>query len=120
MSSRPADESTSDNDFSKAPPNGTVVDSIEQTKANEEIREEYFDKLRMWLTTVHGCQLYYSQLQHDLLLEQYQQQESKPTNDEEEKEKEKEEEKEKVTAVNDVEASDQFVGEFDFSYNIIP
>lgn len=59
----PADKSASNNDDSSNISNGTH----NTNKTNQEIREEYFNKLQSWLTTVNSYQCYYNKLQQDSL-----------------------------------------------------
>lgn len=50
------------------------TDDKSNTKiTNKEIREEYFNKLRSWLTTVNSYECYYNKLQQELLQNNYQQ-----------------------------------------------
>ncbi|XP_025207567.1 protein FAM8A1 [Melanaphis sacchari] len=46
-------------------------DSKNTQLTNKEAREEYFDKLRLWLTTVNSYQLYYNKLQQESLQKYY-------------------------------------------------
>lgn len=59
----PADKSASNNDDLSSHSNGTQ----NTNKTNKEIREEYFNKLRSWLTTVNSYQCYYNKFQQDSL-----------------------------------------------------
>lgn len=49
------------------------------SKTNKEIREEYFNQLRSWLTTVNNYQCYYNKLQQECLQKNYQQVPKNPT-----------------------------------------
>lgn len=48
-------------------------------KSNKEIREEYFNKLRSWLSTVNNYQCYYNKLQQDLIKKKNKQVSKNPT-----------------------------------------
>lgn len=48
-------------------------------KTNKEIREEYFNQLRSWLTTVNNYQCYYNKFQQESLQNNYQQILKNPT-----------------------------------------
>jgi len=48
-------------------------DSNNSKLTNKEIREEYFNQLRSWLSTVNSYQCYYNKLQQEFLQKNYRQ-----------------------------------------------
>lgn len=62
-------------DVSKDPPKNNQ--NVQKT--NKEIREEYFKKLRCWLSTVNSYQNFYNELQKKSLQRKYQQAPKKST-----------------------------------------
>jgi len=61
-----ADESTSNND------SNTPKDDKNSKITNNRSREEYFNQLRSWLTTVNSYQCYYNKLQRESLQNNHQ------------------------------------------------
>lgn len=67
-------EKLTSNDFSNMPK------ATQNSKmSNKEIREEYFNQLRSWLTTVNSYQCYYNKIQQESLQNNYQQVLKNPT-----------------------------------------
>lgn len=70
----PAGKSSSNNDFLNMP-----KDTQNSKMTNKEIREEYFNQLRSWLTTVNSYQCYYNKIQQESLQNNYQKVFKNPT-----------------------------------------
>lgn len=63
----PAGKSASNNDFLNTP-----KDTQNSKMTNKEIREEYFNQLRSWLSTVNIYQCYYNKIQQESFQNNYQ------------------------------------------------
>lgn len=49
------------------------IPNSKKMKSKKELREEYFNQLRAWITMMNTYQFYYNKLQQEALLSKYQQ-----------------------------------------------